>query len=78
MKRTPSPPPAPPPTPPPEKPPPKPESIFSLTFHGALPEILRAMASELENGSAAADNFTSVVGRDTYELRAVIHLRGNL
>lgn len=57
------------------KPPePAPESILSLTYRGALPEILRKIADEIEFGSATAEHFTSRVSRDVYELSATIHL----
>lgn len=48
------------------------ESVFSLTYRSALPEMLRQIADELERGSAIADHFSSSVGRESFELRIVI------
>lgn len=49
-------------------------NVLSLTFRGALPEILRMIADQIENGRATAESFASVVTRDQFELRATIHL----
>lgn len=50
------------------------ESVFSLSFRGALPDILRAIATEIETGTATAEHFTSRVSRGQFELTVVINL----
>jgi len=50
------------------------ESVFSLSFRGALPDILRAIATEIETGVATAEHFTSRVSRGQFELSVVINL----
>jgi hypothetical protein len=52
----------------------QPENVLSLVYRGALPEILRAIATELESASANAEHFTSRVCRDTFELSVLITL----
>jgi hypothetical protein len=51
------------------------ESVLALTYRGALPEMLRAIATEIESGRADAEHFTSRVTRETFELSALINLR---
>lgn len=55
---------------------PKEESILSLSYRGALPEILRKIADQLENGNAHGQSFTCRVGTETFELSATISLTG--
>lgn len=53
---------------------PTPENILSLVYRGALPEILRAIATQIDEGHASAENFTARVSREAFELQATIHL----
>lgn len=53
----------------------KAESIFSLSFRGGLPEILRAIAQQLEDQAVTAESFTSAVTKDRFELRIVVDLQ---
>lgn len=52
----------------------EPESVLSLSYRGALPDILRAIASQIEDGHARAESFTARVSRDSFELQAMIDL----
>lgn len=53
---------------------PKPESVLSLAARGALPEILRKIADEIDANRATAEQFACTVGRENFELRCTIHL----
>lgn len=53
---------------------PTPENVLSLTYRGALPEILRTITVQLENGSAIAAHFTARVSHGTFELSTAINL----
>lgn len=52
------------------------ESVLSLIYRGALPEILRRIATEIESGNADAEHFSTRVTRDVFELSATINLTG--
>jgi hypothetical protein len=56
------------------KPGPLAENVLSLTYRGALPEILRAIADQIDDSHATAEHFTARVTRDVFELQATIHL----
>ncbi len=43
---------------------PKQDTFFDLTFRGAVPEILRALAGRLERGEVTAEAITSVLTLD--------------
>jgi len=49
------------------KPTPPQESALKLTYRGALPDILRLIATELENGNAHAEDFTNKSVEDISE-----------
>lgn len=58
------------------KPEPLTENALSLLYRGALPEILRTIARQLEAGNAEAENFSARVGQGSFHLSAAITLLG--
>lgn len=48
------------------------ESCLALSYRGALPEILRAIATELDAKRAFADHFITKATNDSFELSAFI------
>lgn len=52
------------------------ESALSLIYRGALPDILRLIAHQLEQGNAEAEHFSARVGQGSFDLQATITLLG--
>ena len=52
----------------------EPNSFFDLSFRGALPEILRALAAKLEAGEVQAEQFDWRLSKDRLEFTARIDM----
>jgi hypothetical protein len=53
------------------------ENGLSLIYRGALPEILREIARQIDEGNASAEHFSARVGRESFDLQATISLHGS-
>jgi hypothetical protein len=50
------------------------QHVLSLSYRGALPDILRLLADKLESSECTAEHFTARVARETFEISASINL----
>ena len=57
-------------------PPVLPDNALSLLYRGALPEILRMIAQQLDEGSVEAEHFSARVGQGSFDLQATITILG--